>query len=59
MGTSVPGERWAGIIHLTHKSNIASDPDMQNLPSRAEDIQLKHQKQTTINWMVRIRYGDA
>ena len=44
MGTSVAGEQWAGIIHLTYKSNIASNPDMQNLLSRAEVIQLKHQK---------------
>ena len=50
MDTCGAGERWAGIIYLTHKSQFASIPEEQNLPSGAGDINSRYQKYTTINW---------
>ena len=50
---------WVGIIHLTHKSHFASITELQNWLRGAGDIELIYQKETTINWTVPIRYGDA
>ena len=43
-GVCDDSRRWVGIIYLTHTPQIASITELQNLPSRAGDITLEHQK---------------
>ena len=59
MDTCGASEQWAGVIYLTHKPHIASILEIQNLPSGVGDIELKYQKQPTINCRITIRRSNA